>query len=446
MVFDRRETALLVIGDFLILIASLWAALFVRVLHVPSWQYFETNLIPFLPLFFLSLLIFYIAGLYEKQTRPIHRVMGARIAGAQAATVTISAVLFFALPLSIAPKTILLLYLVISVIAESAWRFYRSDRELASGVRTRALLVGSGSAADELFEEINGNGRYLIRFSSRIQTEGLTPEQISQAVIDIAAIDARIVVIDTVDPKVQMGVASFYGRRDSDARLLEFAALYEEVFDRVPLAHQSAHELLESVSGRHIFYDGAKRVFDTVLAALLSVVALPFVVLAALLLSLEGGSSPFITALRIGRDGRTFRMIKLRSMLFDDKGDAVLHKDNRVTPIGQFLRKSRIDELPQLWNVLMGDVSFIGPRPELPKIAEVYEREIPQYSMRYLLSPGLSGWAQIHDYDPPKGGADVERTKRKLSYDLYYLKHRSFGLDLAIAIKTIRALLSFSGT
>ena len=96
--------------------------------------------------------------------------------------------------------------------------------------------------------------------------------------------------------------------------------------------------------------------------------------------------------------------------------------------------------------MLVADLSFIGPRPEFPKIAEVYEREIPQYRMRHLITPGLSGWAQIHDYDAPRGGADVARTKRKLSFDLYYLKHRSFGLDIAIALKTLRALLSFSGT
>jgi len=96
--------------------------------------------------------------------------------------------------------------------------------------------------------------------------------------------------------------------------------------------------------------------------------------------------------------------------------------------------------------VLIGNLSFIGPRPELPKIAEIYERDIPHYRMRHLITPGLSGWAQINDADAPRGSADVERTRRKLSFDLYYLKHRSFGLDLAIAIKTIRTLLSFSGT
>jgi lipopolysaccharide/colanic/teichoic acid biosynthesis glycosyltransferase len=154
----------------------------------------------------------------------------------------------------------------------------------------------------------------------------------------------------------------------------------------------------------------------------------------------------FFLHTRIGRGGHPFIMFKLGSMLFNDHGDPELQKKNRVTAFGRFLRQSRIDELPQLWNVLRGDLSFIGPRPELPTIAAVYERDIPYYHLRHQITPGLSGWAQIHDFDAPRGGADVERTKRKLSFDLYYVKHRSFGLDLAIALKTVRALLSLSGT
>ena len=150
MAFDRRETAILLIGDFLILVASLWVALLLRNLTIPPASYFNANLVPFLPMFVLSLVVFYIAGLYEKQTRPIRRVMGVRILGAQAATVAMAAVLFFVLPLSIAPKTILVLYLIVSVLAESGWRFYRMNRELQESNRVPAFLVGSGAAVQEM--------------------------------------------------------------------------------------------------------------------------------------------------------------------------------------------------------------------------------------------------------------------------------------------------------
>ncbi|TSC64920.1 MAG: exopolysaccharide biosynthesis polyprenyl glycosylphosphotransferase [Parcubacteria group bacterium Gr01-1014_91] len=332
--------------------------------------------------------------------------MSIRIFGAQAATAAIAAILFFVLPLSIAPKTILFLYLVVSVISESIWRFHRMNHEIKEGERVPVILVGSGAAADELYEEVNGNNKYMIRFVGRedkkSRSVGPTPE-------------------------------------------METVSLYEEIFDRVPLDVLNSDELLTTLSQRRVLYDRSKRAFDIILALILAVVAVPFVGIAALALSIESGM-PFICPKRIGKNGRSIRLLKLRSMLFDDNGDPELQKKNRVTTVGRILRKTRIDELPQLWNVLTGELSFIGPRPEFSKIAEVYEREVPQYKMRHLIAPGLSGWAQIHDYDAPRGGADVERTKRKVSYDLYYLKHRSFGLDIAIALKTLRALASFSGT
>jgi lipopolysaccharide/colanic/teichoic acid biosynthesis glycosyltransferase len=332
--------------------------------------------------------------------------MGSRIFGAQAATVAISAILFFTLPLTIAPKTILILYLVVSVIAESAWRFYRMDREVAEGKRVPVVLIGHGSAADELYEEVNSNKKYMIRFIGRRDKKRMQP---------------------------------------STELEMDSSSLYEEIFDRVALDDSSVWQFAELFPERHSLYDASKRVFDIILAVLLSAVAIPIIATAAIALYLEGGT-PFIHPERIGKNGRIVQLLKLRTMLFNDNGDPELQKKNRVTAFGRFLRKTRIDELPQLWNILIGDLSFIGPRPELPKIAETYEREIPQYQMRNFIAPGLSGWAQIHDYDAPRGGADVTRTRRKLSYDLYYLKHRSFGLDIAIAIKTLRALSSFSGT
>lgn len=445
MVFSRRETAILLIGDFLILAFSLWVAIVLRNLALPSWSYFEANAVPFFPMFLLSLTIFYIAGLYEKLTRPIRRVMGVRILGAQIATVGIGAILFFILPLSIAPKTILLLYLGVSVVAESFWRFYRMNREMKAGARESALLIGSGGAVTELFDEVNHNDRFLIRFRTHIETLNLREGEVREAITGAIASGVHLVVLDLSDPAVIRELPHLYELMTPRVTMVTFAALYEEIFDRVPLEHLNAAQILESLSRRRTVYDTSKRLFDILLALVVSVIALPFIILAAFALLCTGGN-PFITTERIGKGGRTFRILKLRSMLLNDHGDPELQKKNRITAIGRILRKTRIDELPQLWNILVGDLSFIGPRPELPSIAATYEREIPQYQMRHLIAPGLSGWAQIHDFDAPRGPADVVRTKRKLSFDLYYLRHRSLGLDLAIAMKTLRAIVTFTGT
>ncbi|MCX6787544.1 MAG: sugar transferase [Candidatus Kaiserbacteria bacterium] len=445
MAFSRRETAILLMGDFLILVASLWVALLLRNLELPSFGYLQENFWPFLPMFFLSLGVFYVSGLYEKQTRPIRSVMGIRIFGAQIATVVISAILFFTLPFPIAPQTILILYLIVSVAAESSWRFYWMNREIKEGRRIPALLIGSGAAVLELYDEVYKNDRYLIRFVEHVETKNLAGKSVADTISSNVMAGIRTIIIDMSDPKVVHDLLPLYNLMADGVSFLGFSSLYEEIFDRVPLQHLAANELLGSLQRRYTFYDLAKRIFDIALALIGISIALPFVGVAAALL-LVGGGMPFVMNERIGRGGRTFHIIKLRSMLFNDHGNPELQKENRVTAFGRFLRKSRIDELPQLWNVLVGDLSFIGPRPELPKIAEVYDREIPQYRIRHLIAPGLSGWAQIHDYDAPRGPADVVRTNRKVSYDLYYLKRRSFGLDLAIAIKTLRTLFAFSGT
>ncbi|MCR4311151.1 MAG: sugar transferase, partial [Candidatus Taylorbacteria bacterium] len=148
---------------------------------------------------------------------------------------------------------------------------------------------------------------------------------------------------------------------------------------------------------------------------------------------------------RVGLQGKKIRTIKFRTMDWDDAGNPQSQKDNHTTRVGSFLRKTRLDELPQFWNVLTGDISLIGPRPELPALVEVYTREVPYYNTRNLIKPGLSGWAQLYHDRHPHHHADVEQTKVKLSYDLYYIKNRSFFLDVKIAVKTIKTLLSRSG-
>ena len=122
-----------------------------------------------------------------------------------------------------------------------------------------------------------------------------------------------------------------------------------------------------------------------------------------------------------------------------------LKHDPRVTSVGHVIRKHSIDEIPQLLNVLKGDMSLVGPRPEMPSLVKLYEKEISYYNIRHLIKPGLSGWAQLYHRTPPKVHANPDETAVKLSYDLYYLKNRSFWLDLKIAVKTIKVLLSRSG-
>jgi lipopolysaccharide/colanic/teichoic acid biosynthesis glycosyltransferase len=445
MPFARRETALLVFGDALLLIASLWLALVLRSFDVPTGGYFLEHLRAFIVVYGISFLIFFIAGLYEPQTRLVKRILGVRILGAQATNTAIAAVLFFLLPFEIAPKTVLLLYLVISVILISAWRFFIVPY-LSIAETKPAVLIGEGDAYEEVLAALKGNSKYYVRFVDSIRPSTLMEGDLKPMLEQHVNAGIRVVVLDTRNAVVRKELPSLYDAMLEGVTFVEFSTFYEGLTDRVPLAHIDHAWLLEHLRRQNRIYAVAKRVIDIAGALIGIILSAPFIVIGILGVLLSGPGKIFVVHVRVGRDNKVFRLYKLRSMLFDDHGDAELHKKNRVTVFGKFLRKSRIDELPQLWNILIGDLSFIGPRPEFPTSAAIYETEIPYYAVRHLVTPGLSGWAQIYDHDAPRGGADVARTARKLSYDIYYMKHRSFGLDMAIALKTLRALASLSGT
>jgi lipopolysaccharide/colanic/teichoic acid biosynthesis glycosyltransferase len=195
----------------------------------------------------------------------------------------------------------------------------------------------------------------------------------------------------------------------------------------------------------HTLYDILKRAMDIIAAVVLGALSLVFYPFLIVGIKLQDGGPVFYSQVRVGQNNRPIVMRKFRSMTGADSGDEVLKSRLTVTPLGRVLRKTRIDELPQLWNVLKGDLSLIGPRPEFPKLVEEYSKHIPYYSLRHLVKPGLSGWAQLYHDNHPHHGSDVEATREKLSYDLYYLTHRSLVLDATIALKTIKKLLTRSG-
>ncbi|MDH4422863.1 MULTISPECIES: exopolysaccharide biosynthesis polyprenyl glycosylphosphotransferase [Bacillus] len=198
---------------------------------------------------------------------------------------------------------------------------------------------------------------------------------------------------------------------------------------------------LEVYESTNIYYRGIKRAFDIVLALIGSGVMFPLVFVVAILIILESPGSPFYFQERLGKDGKRFRIIKLRSMRLDaEKNGAQWAKKNdpRITKIGIFIRRTRIDELPQFFNILKGDMSVVGPRPERPMFTDKFEREIPGFKKRLLVKPGVTGWAQVN------GGYDIT-PKEKLKLDIYYINNSSIILDLKIIIKTIKVVLTGDG-
>jgi len=212
---------------------------------------------------------------------------------------------------------------------------------------------------------------------------------------------------------------------------------------QVKISHLSENELGSLIP--NVSYTSVKRLIDILAALLLIPLCIPIFAILALLIKLDSPGSAFFIQERMGFRGNTFRMIKFRTMRerikthgeIEQREDAMTKgEDDRITRIGRFLRKVRIDELPQVFNVLRGDMSFIGPRPEACSLSEWYDAELPFYSYRHIVRPGISGWAQVNQGHV----TDVADVLAKLRFDFYYIKNISLWLDLLIALKTLRVI------
>lgn len=436
----RRESLLLFAGDMCALVFSLWATLLVRYAELPSWDIFVTHLVPFSFLFLLSAGVFLIAGLYEKHTLLVKSKLPETVFFAQIANVAVGAIFFFLVPyFGIAPKTNLFIYLFFSTVVVSAWRLYFFPLISVSEPEP-AILIGAGDECTDVFEEINGNNLYTIRFIDRLSV-ARSPQEIQEMIL--ARIEKTVATTIVVPFSIlrDVGVPQWDTLVISGVRCIDLGSLYEELFGRVALPLLDERWFLEGQSrAPTAIYDILKRVSDIILSALALVVLSPLILIVAIILRIEGQSA-FIFQKRIGKGNRDIYIIKFRTMLFDDGEDLEKKRQNHITTIGSFLRKTQIDEIPQFVNVFLGDLSLIGPRPEIPHFVEEYARLIPYYGARHLIQPGISGWAQIKHASPPKFKLDIEATKNKLSYDLYYLKHRSFLLDMEIVLRTIKILV-----
>lgn len=444
-----KEALMLWAGDIICLIVALWLTLFLRYLSVPGSDLLRIHFLPFSLLFVFWTLTFFIAGLYEKKTRLFNIELSVAVFKTQIANVLIAVVFFYFFSFTgIEPRTTLVIYFVVSSILFFCWRFL-SEKLIRPFKRDPAIIIGSGEEFLDLSQEIDESSRYSLRFSKVLDTGKLSLVSIEQEIENsLGNGEVAFIVADLHDPRLASLRGLFYKLTERGIGFIDINNLYEDTFDRVPLSLLNREWFLEyfSFTPRGI-YDGFKRFMDIFLSVVLGIFSLIFYPIVFFLIKIEDGGPVFIIQKRVGKQGKLINMYKFRSMSGNDQGNYGSLGKTRlsVTRVGFFLRKSRIDELPQLFNVLRGDLSMIGPRPEFPALVAEYEKEIPYYNVRHFITPGLSGWAQIYHKNHPHHGSDTEETKIKLSYDLYYLKHRSLLLDLKIALRTIQTLLSRSG-
>lgn len=234
--------------------------------------------------------------------------------------------------------------------------------------------------------------------------------------------------------------------RNSGSRVVPLVTWYEELFQKIPSKIVSTEWLVFNIwsrAGTETFYTRLKRVIDVVGALLILIVTAPIVLLAVMSVFVEDGRPFFYRQKRTGIGGKCIQITKIRTMIISAERDGARWsgaRDTRITRVGRLLRALRIDEIPQLLMVLSGEMSLIGPRPERPEMEELIISEFPHFSLRYVIKPGLSGWAQVcYPY-----GSDVRDAGEKLDYDLFYIRHASLPLDILIILKTIRLLFTGS--
>lgn len=446
---NSKGTILLVAGDLLVFIFSLILTLAIRYGEIPSRTLLMIHLPSFIVLFVIFILINFSAGLFDKQVAFIRRQIQGILFRTQIINIFIGIAFFYLAPVGIAPKANLAIYFIISTSLLFLWRMVMFP-VLSLSRKQRAILVGNGGDIYDLQKEVNGSDRYGLVFKDHVDPSGSVESIVSAIGTAVKGGKATIIVADLRNRAVESAMPFLYSLVFSGVKIIDAGRLYESIFDRIPISLVGEKWLVENSGtalGNRRIYDVLKRLIDiavSFIGGLISLLFYPFIILA---IKIEDRGPVFIAQERVGSNGKSVRIVKFRSMSGNDNGKYGSNGTTtlQVTKVGKFLRVSRLDELPQFWNVFRGDLSLVGPRPELPGLVDVYNKEIPYYNARHLVKPGLFGWAQIYHETHPHHAVATEDTREKLSYDLYYIKNRSLTLDAKITLRTMQILVKRAG-
>ena len=361
----------------------------------------------------------------------------------------LSAVLYFFPEADIA-HSVLLLGLALLTAALIAWRSIFEWIVGRGAFRERVYVLGGGERANTVVEMLQN------RRDAGMEVVGWRPIT-GQSATERETFATALEDLRGSKPKVTRVIVAMQDRRG----LLPVRELLKMRFDGVII--EDASDLLERLSGKllldglrpsHFIYSAGfrirpsqqivRRLFSTLAAATGLLLFLPFFPIVMLLVKFSSPGPIFFRQTRVGMGGRPFQVVKFRTMRTDAEAAGAkwaTKDDPRVTRVGRFMRKTRLDEVPQLWNVLIGDMGFVGPRPERPEFVPWLVEQIPYFELRHMIRPGLTGWAQVrYGY-----GATLAEAREKLEYDLYYIKHISLSLDLLIMFETVKTILRRRG-
>ena len=401
---------------------------------------------------FFCLAGFYLFDLYDFIVMHDRRELVLRLVQALGLAWIALALSFYLFPNLMLGRSISLISLPLALFLMVGWRVLIHWIWGRPGFGEKILIVGSGESAVEIAREVLTRRHAGYRIVGFVGTDS---EQVGKSLINPRVIGLTdelgdVVKRENVD-RIVVAMGERRGQFPTDKLLQlslaghvsieEGAAFYERITGRVSLSMIRPSWLIFTGPGRKAKLASISRSVVHRLAALVgAILSLPIVIVTAILIKLDSRGPVFYKQERVGKNGRTFVLTKFRSMRVDAEADGPVWAskgDDRTTRVGRVIRKIRVDEIPQFWNILKGEMSFVGPRPERPHFVSQLAQEIPYYEQRHLIAPGLTGWAQIkYPY-----GASIEDARQKLQYDLFYIKNHSLVFDAIIVFETIKIIL-----
>ncbi|MEK7584063.1 MAG: sugar transferase [Patescibacteria group bacterium] len=455
-ILSWKKTTLLIF-DIALLYASLYLTILIRYQTNPSGELWLRHVIPFSLLFVIWIIVFFINNLYRVQLVKHDFRFYSYLVQNIIINTLIGFTFFYLAPdslTSLRPIRVLVLLVLIYTVLFTLWRllFYKLTTNKA--LANKVLLIGIHGEAIELAEYIEQNPQLgytvaliinydqsqipeTLRHIHHVKTLADLPETIRAHKIQT--------IVTTPNPVHTPTISRYlFDTLNLGLHYYNFPDFYENITGKVPIASLEKTWFLENLlEGNKSFYELCKRAQDICFSIFFGTISLPFIPLIVLCIKLTSSGPILFTQQRTGRGGKSFTAMKFRTMVVGAENSGpqwATSNDTRVTRIGRFLRKTRLDEVPQFLNIIRGEMSFVGPRPERPEFVSLLTNQIPYYKERLLIKPGLTGWAQINF----KYGESVEDAITKLQYDLFYVKNRSFTLDLSIILKTINTVFNRS--
>jgi exopolysaccharide biosynthesis polyprenyl glycosylphosphotransferase len=457
----REQRTILMLGDLFVSVLALFGGLYFWGQKY-DWLKFSLDFLKQrIELWFYLLPLIWMVFLVELYD--LHRAKNLRQTVVGIAIAALAGLLLYALVYLISPQGSLPrlgigFFLAFASFLTLLWRLVYIQIFTAQAFLRRVLVIGAGKAGETIaqaYNELRPQPFFLVGFTDD------DPNKIGKKVDGFSILSGNDRLLETIEKEaVTEIIVSISGAiqgetfqaildaQEAGVEVVPMPTMYEELLGRVPVHHLQSDWLIRSfvdearVGG---FYEIAKRLIDILIAFIGLIVFIILTPLTALIILVDSGFPVLYKQIRSGKGNRPYYIYKFRTMYQDAEKDGRAHvaeeKDSRVTRTGVFLRHTHIDELPQFWNVLIGEMSVVGPRAERPELIAQYQKEIPFYRARLLVKPGITGWAQInYGYS-----ATIAETNVKLEYDLYYIKHRNMLTDMLILFRTFTQVLAFRG-